>query len=115
MPTYCYRSRDRRRTLVERVFPSSQVPDSFKENGRIFDRSRSDEWGGISVPASHGWPMECVASGVAPEQAQELRDYFRRCGVPTEVTADGNPIYRNAAHRKKALKCRGFHDRASYL
>jgi hypothetical protein len=59
--------------------------------------------------------MECVASGVAPSQAQELRDYYRRHGVPTEVTADGNPIYRNAAHRRKALKVRGMHDKASFI
>lgn len=115
MPTYCYRSRDKQRKLITRVFPSASKPESFKENGRIYDRSRADEWGGISVPASSGWPMECVASGVAPEQAQELRDFYRKRGCPTEVSADGNPIYRNAAHRKKALKLRGFKDRASYL
>lgn len=115
MPRYCYRSKDRNSRLIERVFSSIEIPESFKEGRTTYVRSRKDEWAKIYVPPTSGWPMECVASGVAPEQAQELRDHFRKCGVPTEVTADGNPVYRNAAHRKKALKCRGFHDRASYL
>ena len=115
MPTYCYRSRDKRKTLITRVFSVSDCPESFKEKGRIFDRSRPDEWSGISVPSVPGWPIECVASGVAPSQAQELRDFYRKNGCPTEVTDDGNPVYRSAAHRRKALKLRGFKDRASYI
>ena len=115
MPTYCYRSRDRQRKLVTRVFSVSECPESFKEKGRIFDRSRQDEWGGISVPATAGWPMECVASGVHPSQAGELRKFFTDHGCPTEVTEDGNPVYRSAAHRKKALKLRGFKDKSSYI
>lgn len=115
MPTYCYRSRDRQRKLITRVFPVAERPESFKEKGRIWDRSREDEWAGVSVPASKGWPMECVASGVHPSQAGELRKYFADHGCPTEVTADGNPVYRSAAHRRKALKLRGFKDKASYI
>ena len=115
MPTYCYRSRDKRRELITRVFSVKDRPESFTENGRTFDRSRADEWGGVSVPATSGWPMECVASGVHPSQAGELRKYFADHGCPTEVTADGNPVYRSAAHRKKALKCRGFRDKSSYI
>ena len=69
----------------------------------------------VGVPASKGWPLECYASGVAPDQAGELRDYLAKKGVPTEVSADGNPIYRDAAHRRKALKARGLHDKASFF
>ena len=114
MPTYCFRSRDKQRKLIERVFNSSEVPKSFKEGGRIFDRSHADEWGGISVPSSSGWPMECVASGVHASQAGELRKFFSDHGCPTEVSKDGNPIYRNKAHRDKALKLRGFKDKSGY-
>jgi len=59
--------------------------------------------------------MECIASGVNANQAGELRDFFAKSGVPTEVTSDGNPIYRNASHRRRALKARGFVDRSSYI
>ena len=115
MPTYCYRSRDKRRRLVERVFPVSSRPESFVEDGVTFVRSRADEWRAVSVPATSGWPLECVASGVHPSQAGELRKFFTDHGCPTEVTADGNPVYRSAAHRRKALKLRGFKDKASYI
>ena len=59
--------------------------------------------------------MECVASGVHASQAGELRKFFRDHGCPTEVTADGNPVYRNKAHRDKALKLRGFKDKSGYF
>jgi len=67
-----------------------------------------------AVPSTAGWPLECEGSGVHPGQAQQLRDYYDRHGCPTEVTSRGNPVYRNAAHRKKALKCRAMHDRNSF-
>lgn len=115
MGSYCYRSRGKRGRLITRVFPSSDIPEEIVEHGVRFSRSREDEWAAISVPASTGWPMECVASGVHASQADELRKFYKDHGCPTEVSADGNPIYRSAAHRRKALKLRGFKDRASYL
>ena len=60
------------------------------------------------------WPFACVASGVHASQAGELRDFLQKSGVPTEVTVDGDPIYRNASHRKNALKVRGLVDRSSF-
>ena len=110
MPAYCYRNGD---DVVTRVFPCSEKPKFVMVGKRRFRRSYADERPG--VPATAGWPIECYASGVAPEQAGELRDYLAKKGVPTEVSADGNPIYRNAAHRRKALKARGLHDNASYF
>ena len=62
-----------------------------------------------------GWPMApCLASGVHPNQAQELRDCLSNAGVPTEVTSDGDPIYRTPTHRKRALKARHLVDKSSY-
>lgn len=115
MPIYCYRSRDRRRHLVTRVFSVCERPDSFVEKGVTFDRSPADEWEDVTVPSTTGWPLECVASGVHPSQAGELRKFLSDHGCPTEVTADGNPVYRSAAHRRKALKLRGFKDKSSYI
>lgn len=112
MPMYCYRDGD---DVICRHFAAHRPkPKRIRHNGRTYVRSPEDEWSSVSVPASAGWPMECLASGVHSSQAQELRDYYRKHGVPTEVTADGNPIYRNAAHRRKALKVRGFRDNASF-
>lgn len=112
MPTYCYR---KGKKVVQRVFSSEERPDFIIVGGQKFRRSREDEWAAQSIPVSAGWPLECVASGVAPSQADELRKFYRDHGCPTEVTKDGNPVYRNAAHRRKALKCRGFKDRSSFF
>lgn len=112
MPTYCYR---RGRRVVERVFSVRERPESILIDGRVFKRDRASEFGSVSVPSHAGWPIECVASGVNPDQAGELRDYLKKKGVPTEVSADGNPIYRDSNHRRKALKARGFHDNASFF
>lgn len=110
MPTYCYR---RGNKVVSRVFSVAERPQYIMVDGKEYTRSFADERPG--VPASKGWPLECVASGVHPSQADSLRDFYKKNGCPTEVSEDGNPIYRNAAHRRKALKLRGFKDKASYI
>ena len=111
MPTYCF-TNPRSGATIERVYPMGSAPSRILEAGRVYERDYRAE--NASVPATKGWPLECVASGVHPAQAQELRDFYKSRGVPTEVTADGNPVYRDAAHRRRALKARGLHDRASY-
>lgn len=112
MPTYCYR---RGRHVVERVFSVKDRPEEITVKGLVYRRDRASEFAGVSVPSSSGWPMECLASGVHSSQAGELRKFFADHGCPTEVTADGNPVYRSAAHRKKALKLRGFRDKSAYI
>lgn len=110
MPTYCYRRGEK---VVTRVFSVAERPRSIMIGGKEYVRSFADERPG--VPSTKGWPLECVASGVHPSQAGELREFYRKNGCPTEVSEDGNPIYRNATHRRKALKLRGFKDKASYI
>lgn len=110
MATYAYR---RGRSVVFRQFRISERPAEIVIKGKVYKRSIGDE--GPSVPCTSGWPIECYASGVCPDQADELRKFYRKHGVPTEVSSDGNPIYRNAAHRRKALKVRGLHDNSSYF
>lgn len=110
MPTYCYRRGEK---VVTRVFSVAERPHSIMIGGKEYVRSFADERPG--VPSTKGWPLECVASGVHPSQAGELREFYRKNGCPTEVSEDGNPIYRDATHRRKALKLRGFKDKASYI
>lgn len=112
MPTYCYR---RGRRVVERTFSVAERPEKIVVGGKTFLRDRAAEFSGVFVAPHSGWPIECVASGVNPSQANELREYLAKKGVPTEVSEDGNPIYRDSSHRKKALKARGFHDNASFF
>lgn len=110
MAVYCYSRGD---DVIEEVFQTGHAPKFVMHHGKKYERDFGAE--GVNVPSSSGWPIECVASGVAPSQAGELRKFFKDRGCPTEVTSDGNPVYRNASHRRKALKLRGFRDRSAYL
>lgn len=111
MPIYCYEDKDG--TVYDEVFPCGQAPKMIVVDGTKAFRSFAAEK--KSVPATAGWPMECIASGVNAAQAGELREHLASKGVPTEVSRDGNPIYRDAKHRKRALKARGMFDRRAYL
>lgn len=113
MPVYCYQ--DDRGKIHERVFSiTAQIPPVIVLKGgrkarRCYQAERK------SVPSPRCWPMTCFASGVHASQADQLRDCLAKAGVPTEVTKDGDPVYRSAAHRRKALKARGFVDKSSYV
>ena len=108
---YCYATKDGE--IAERSFPRGEAPKAIKVSGKIARRSFEAE--SNSVPPLKGWPIECVASGVNAADAQKLRDHFVEIGVPTDVSNDGNPIYRDSRHQRKALKARGFVNKASYL
>jgi len=118
MPIYCYERPNGE--IIEEIFQMGKAPGFILKNGQPCLRSWSTEMAGqivtvngTSNPVKRSWPMKpCVASGVHPEQAQDLRDHLRARGCPTEVTGGGNPVYTSAAHRKKALKIRGFQDKS---
>ncbi len=112
MPIYCYETKEGR--IIERFYVAGQAPRTLtfargKQARRCYSAERK------TIPASTGWPLTCFASGVHPDQAGELRDHLRKSGVPTEVTPDGDPVYLNARHRKKALKARGLVDKSSFM
>jgi len=111
MPVYCFE--DTHGEVHDRVFPIGKAPKSIVVRGKKAIRCFAAER--KTVQASSCWPMECVASGVNASQAGELRDYLAKSGVPTDVSSDGNPIYKNPRHRKKALKARGMFDKSSYI
>jgi hypothetical protein len=110
MPTYCYMKPNGE--VVDRFFHMGQAPRTILDNGVEATRSFSAER--KSYPSTTGWPMECMASGVGAKDRESLEREFTKLGVPTKVSADGNPIYTDHNHRKKALKARGFVDRNAY-
>ena len=124
MPIYCYKTDVGEK--FELSFPPGEAPDEIIDPNGNARRDRQTEAQGMttSVKGSENsvrsrrcspWPMEpCIASGVHPDQAQELRGHYEKHGCKTEVNAEGNPIYTSASHRKKALKCRGLNDRNSF-
>ena len=112
MPIYCYKTADGE--VVDRVFAMGKAPEAITlDDGRPAERNFQAEHSPRT--AGGGWPMEpCFASGVNASQAGELREFFAKHGCKTEVTSDGDPIYISPSHRKRALKVRGIHDKASY-
>jgi hypothetical protein len=109
---YAYVSEDGVVIWEDRPISAEAPPVEIEREGVTFRRSYRAERAG--VPATQGWPMTCFASGVNAEQADDLRAEFKKHGLDVEVTKDGDPIYRDAAHRKKALRARGFVDRLSF-
>ena len=111
MPIYCFSNESGQ--VVERNFIIGAAPKAIKFRGELFRRDLGAERKG--VPPTKGWPIECVGSGVNAEQGGELKSFLTKAGVPTEVSSDGNPIYRDANHRRKALKARGIVDKSSFI
>ena len=129
MITYCYRYIDPltgEEEIHERDFPAGEAPRILRyEDGSHATRDyRAEGVSGrvvgtknpIKGKTKRPWPMSpCFASGVHASQASELRKHLKDRGCPTEVTKDGDPVYTSAAHRKKALRIRGMHDRNSFI
>ena len=113
MPIYCFCNEETGET--KEVFASmDDIPSTVAlPDGSVATRDRFAE--NVGIPSKSGWPITCLASGVNASQAQELRDEFKRVGVPTSVTDDGDPVYNSPGHRRRALKARGLHDRNSFM
>lgn len=111
MATFCYRTKNG--ILVEKIYPCGKAPESVEHEGEVAYRSYKDELGDYKKVGDI-WPLECDASGVHPSQAKDLKELLKKNGVPTEVTTEGNPVYRSPQHRREALKVRGIKDRNSY-
>lgn len=113
MPTYCFETPDGK--VIEKVFPRGEAPDMILlDNGRAAKRSYRAEHADRRRSAGSGWPLTCVASGVNASQAGELHKFLKDAGVPTEITKDGDPVYRDPHHRKRALYARGMFDKSAY-
>lgn len=113
MPFYCYKTKDG--DIIERFYSMGKAPSKIKVKGEWALRSIVSEWIGNQDVSSKNYPFECEASGVHPGDAQALGELLNKSGVPTEISKEGNPIYRNPSHRRKALAVRGMFDKNSYF
>ena len=111
MPTYCYKTEEGE--TAEAIFAMGEAPEMILVGGQEAVRDFQAEQGGAPRSTGSGWPMApCFASGVNAAQAPELRKFLADRGCPTEVTSDGDPVYRSPAHQKKALGLRNLHNKA---
>ena len=110
MPIYCYGTETG--AIIERKFEWGKAPPAILVDGVEAKRNYRAEL--VGIPSASGWPIICYASGVNARDAGALREYLAQKGVPTEVTPDGDPVYTDPVHRRKALKARGLIDKAGY-
>lgn len=120
MRTYCYRNGN---VVYEAKFPFGEAPERIEIClGTFAERDWQSELATHSVSVRNGsghvrrtWPMPpCVASGVHASDGPKLAKFLKDRDCPTQVTNDGDPIYTSAAHRRRALKIRGFVDKNAY-
>ena len=57
------------------------------------------------------YPYASDAAGVDPSQIPEQMAHDTEHGVPTEYTRTGEPIMRDAAHRRDYMRANGLFDR----
>lgn len=66
-----------------------------------------------SAPGGHlpsCWPMVSDACMVHPDQIPEAHAHAVKIGVPTDFTSQGQPIFRDQAHRREYVRAQGMHD-----
>jgi hypothetical protein len=117
MPTYCYRTED---GWVHQIFMTAKGMARRErkdgsitlDDGRKAKRDMRFEWGGRSK--IQGWPMECNASGVLPEQIKETQAEMSEAGAYCDFNpVTGCAIYTDRAHRNECLRARQFYDRSA--
>ncbi len=119
MPIYCYSTEEG--DSFEVNFKMGDAPEKIHmSRGGFAWRDRNAEHvgqiaivKGTSNPVKRPWPQRCCASGVHVDDGPELAKHLRDRGCPTEVVG-GDPVYTSAAHKRKALKIRGFVDKNSF-
>ena len=123
MPVYRYVNANEE--AVFRKFPSKRVPDEISEGGCEYvrdlmgeilsQRSRVKTGNGVGGKPCSTWPRVSEAMGVSSGQVREAMDFDRSRGVPTDYTADGNPILTSKGHQDRYMKVHGFHDRGGKM
>ena len=111
MVTYCYTNG--LGITEDHYFLMGTAPEVVEfSDGSVAGRDLSAEH--RPRKAGGGWPMTCYASGVNPNQAQELRDFYKKHRFRCDVKDSGDPVYESSSHRKAALKLRNLHDKHSF-
>lgn len=120
MPGYIYTNPDtgERKRLIMSVSEMLRRTkkwdgDAIEIDGVVWDRCISCEHEKVRS-YSKGWPMVSESAGTHPDEVPKMMEEARRRGVNLNYTSDGAAIFENSAHRKRAMKALGLHDRQGY-
>lgn len=61
------------------------------------------------------YPIASDSMAVHPSQIDEVRQFDRSNGVPTDYTPDGRPLMTDAMHYRRYKRLHGFHDRRGFF
>lgn len=114
MPIYVYTPKQGKGKVVEQLYPMGQAPATVTVDGIEYERNFAAEQSGARARPGDLWPLYSEAAGVHPEQVAGARQEWQKRGVPTDFTADGRAIFRDAGHRRKFLKAAGLVDRRGF-
>ena len=90
MPCYTYVTDDGEH--IERVCSVREYQaEIVLEDGRVAKRNYKVDFSTLNRPSPAAWPMKpCISTGVNANQAQELRDFYKKNNLPIEVTKSGD-------------------------
>ena len=57
------------------------------------------------------WPFASYAAGVSPDEVPAMHEIDMKHGVPTDYSADGDPIFTGPKHRKRYCEVHQLYDR----
>jgi len=110
MPAYTFRcSACGHRQVVVRPMSESDVPVLCEVDSFVMHRDYQTDFG--KQLFGDIWPFASYAAGASPSEVPELRKVDAEHGVPTDYSADGDPIFRSAKHRKKYCEAHRLFDR----
>lgn len=111
MPIYIYKCPACGATKeIAKPMSESDSPELCDEDGFVMNRDlHAEQCGTKDTPGN--WPQHSDAAGVAESQIVEASREMARAGCPTEFDSQGRAVFRDRAHRKKALRAIGMFDR----
>ena len=110
MPAYTYKCKAcGHQQVVVRPMSDSEVPVLCEVDSFVMYRNFKADFG--KQLDGDIWPYASYAAGASPGEVPELRKIDEANGVPTDYSADGDPIFRSKSHRKKYCETHKLFDR----
>lgn len=110
MPFYSYSNDERQHTIQKYYSMKEDIPREIEHEGLPYFRDIGADHS--KVPHYPGcWPQVSNSFGVAVEDIPKAVDAARRDGFTLEFTPEGNAIFTDRAHRKRACELFGYFDR----
>jgi hypothetical protein len=110
MPLYSYSNDEREHTVQKYYSMKDDIPREIEHEGATYFRDIGADHSKVRhYPGC--WPQVSTAFGIPPEDIAKAKDAAKRDGFDIDFTPEGNAIFRDRAHRKRACGLFGYYDR----